>query len=314
MHLTDNTRPFIEAEQYSQYILMNLHDGLLGDSYFRNVSDFQKGDTLHIKTIGSVVLQEAAENTPLEYNPIETGEVTLQRTDYKGDAWFVTADLRADGSQIDALMAARGNESTRAIQEDFETRFLATAASGHSNDGNNVVNGFNHRKVGGGTGQTAVPQDFIEFKLAANKAKVPSKGRIFFVDAVVEASLNKLVTVTQDVTDFGKNVLNDGLATGMTWHMNLFGWDLIVTDFLPRETGATDGTLTVAGSAVINVGMCVLDDNCKPVMGAWRRQPSVKGEFNKDLDRDEFVVRTRFDLGIQRTDTLFTYPTSATRY
>jgi hypothetical protein len=38
MQLTTNTRAFIEAEQYSSFILLNLHDGLLPDSFYRNVS------------------------------------------------------------------------------------------------------------------------------------------------------------------------------------------------------------------------------------------------------------------------------------
>ena len=82
MQVTTNTRAFIEAEQYSDFILMNLHDGLLPETFYRNVSDFGSGDTLHIKTIGSVTIQEAAEDTPLVYNPIETGEITMQITDY----------------------------------------------------------------------------------------------------------------------------------------------------------------------------------------------------------------------------------------
>lgn len=86
MQLTDNTRAFIEAEQYSSFILMNLHDGLLPESFYRNVADFGSGTTLNIKTVGTVTLQEAAEDTPLVYNPIETGTITFQITEYKGDA------------------------------------------------------------------------------------------------------------------------------------------------------------------------------------------------------------------------------------
>lgn len=89
MQLTDNTRAFIESEQYSSFILMNLHDGMLGESFYRNVGDFGSGETLYIKTIGSVTLQEAAEDTPLVYNPIETGEITFQITEYVGDALTV---------------------------------------------------------------------------------------------------------------------------------------------------------------------------------------------------------------------------------
>lgn len=51
MQLTPNTRAFIEAEQYSDFILMNLHDGLLPDTFYREVSDFMSGDTLHIRLV-----------------------------------------------------------------------------------------------------------------------------------------------------------------------------------------------------------------------------------------------------------------------
>ncbi len=89
MQLTSNTRSFIESEVYSKFILMNLHDGLLPGTFYRNVADFGSGETLHIKTVGSVTLQEAAEDTPLDYNPIESGEITMQMTDYTGDALTV---------------------------------------------------------------------------------------------------------------------------------------------------------------------------------------------------------------------------------
>lgn len=84
-----NSTAFIEAEQYSAFILRNLHDGLLPASFFRNVSDFGSGNTLHIKTIGTVTIQDGAEEVPFEYTPIESGEVTMTITDYVGDAWYV---------------------------------------------------------------------------------------------------------------------------------------------------------------------------------------------------------------------------------
>ena len=86
MQLTTNTRAFIEAEQYSDFILMNLHDGLLPDSFYRNIADFTHGETLHIKTIGEVTLQEAEEDTALVYSPIESGEITFKITEYIGKA------------------------------------------------------------------------------------------------------------------------------------------------------------------------------------------------------------------------------------
>lgn len=89
MQVTGNSAAFIEAEQYSSFILNNLHDGMLPGVFYRNVSDFGSGTTLHIKTVGTVTIQEAAEDTPLVYNPIESGEVTMQITNYIGDALTV---------------------------------------------------------------------------------------------------------------------------------------------------------------------------------------------------------------------------------
>lgn len=44
-----NTQAFIEAEQYSAFILRNLEDGLLPQTFYRNVTDFSSGTMLHIK-------------------------------------------------------------------------------------------------------------------------------------------------------------------------------------------------------------------------------------------------------------------------
>lgn len=43
-----NSTAFIESEQYSAFILRNLNDGLLPSTFYRNVSDFGSGSTLHI--------------------------------------------------------------------------------------------------------------------------------------------------------------------------------------------------------------------------------------------------------------------------
>ena len=310
MQLTSNTTAFIEQQIYSDFILMNLHDGLLGEQYYRNVADFGSGDTINIPTIGSVTIQEGAENEAFTYNPIDTGRVTLSITDYVGDAWFVTDDMREDGYNVDALMSARSVESTRAIQENFETRFLAVANAGQDQSTANTINGFAHRIASAETNDVFHEHHLAEMRLAFDKANVPMQGRVFIADPVVEATLNKKITITNDITPFAESVLRNGMSSGMRFVGQLFGFDIILSNRLP--TGSfTDGTETVA-NGVANIAMCVLDDQTKPVMGAWRRMPRVEGERNKDLRRDEFVVSCRFGLGVQRTDTLGVIITSAT--
>lgn len=82
MQNTSNSSAFIEAQQYSAFILRNLQDGLLPGSFYRNVSDFGSGTTLNIKTIGSVTIQDGAEDVPFEYSPIESGTIQMSITDY----------------------------------------------------------------------------------------------------------------------------------------------------------------------------------------------------------------------------------------
>lgn len=312
MQVTSNSQAFIEAEQYSSFILNNLHDGLLPQTFYRNVSDFGSGTTLHIKTVGSVTIQEAAEDTPLVYNPIESGEVSLQITNYVGDAWYVTDDLREDGSQIEQLMSARSVESTRALQETFESRFLSVCNSAQTNANANVINGFAHRIASAETNNVFALKHLIAMRLAFDKANVPDSGRVFICDPVVEATLNGLVTITNDVSPFAEMILKEGMARGQRFVMQLFGWDIITSNRLPTGT-FSDGTTSVNGG-VANIFMCVLDDNTKPIMAAWRRMPKVEGERNKDRARDEFVTRCRWGMGPQRVDTLGVLITSATNY
>lgn len=304
-----NSTAFIEAEQYSAFILQNLHDGMLPGSFYRNVSDFGSGNTLHIKTVGTVTIQDGAEEVPFDYSPIESGEVQLTITDYVGDAWYVNDELREDGAQVEALMSARSSESTRAIQETFESRFLRKAQSAQTNAQANQVNGFAHRIASAETNNVLSLNHLIAMKLAFDKANVPMAGRIAIVDPVVAATLDKMVSIGRDVTPFAEKILADGFAREHQFLMSLYGWNIITSNRLP--TGAFgDGTASV-GNGVANIFMSVADDNTKPIMAAWRRMPKVEGDRNKDLRRDEFVTSARWGFGTQRVDTLGVVITSA---
>ena len=309
MQLTTNTRAFIESEVYSSFILTNLHDGLLPGQFYRNVSDFGSGETLHIKSIGSATIQEVEEDAPLVYNPIDTGEVTLQITDYCGDAWYVTDVLRQDGSQIEQLMSARAAEATRAIQEHFETRFLEVCNAAQTNANANLINGFAHRVASTEANRKFQLSDLIKLKLAFDKANVPYAGRIGILDPICAATLDGLVNITNEVSPYAQAILTNGFQREHQMLYNLYGWDLMTSNRLAKGT-FSDGTTSVS-NAVANVFMCIADDNCKPIMAAWRQQPSVEGERNKDFARDEFVTRARWGIGAQRVDTLGIYITSA---
>ena len=305
---TANTAAFIEATQYSQFILQNLHDAFLPDAFYRNVTDFGNGTTLNIKTIGTAQIQDVEENTPLIYNPIDTGTVQLQITDFPGDAWYVTDVLREDGAQIEQLMALRAQESTRALQEYFETRFLATLNAGQTAANPNNINGLSRRRRATGTNQTLSQADFIDMKFAFDRAQVPYAGRIAIVDPVVEATLNKLVQITAglDRNPVFQSAFDSGWAKEHKFIGNIFGWDVYVSNRLPDVAAGTsiDGTNAITNAGKANIFMCVADDSTKPGMMAWRRMPKVETDRDVDNQRDKFVTTARFGLGIQRVDTL----------
>ena len=324
--LTGNTTAFIEATQYSQFILENLHDYLLPEGMWRDVTDFGSGTTLNIKTVGTVTLQDAAEDTPLNYSPIDTGTLQLTITDYVGDAWKVSDDLREDGSQVDTLMAMRAMESTRALGENHESRFLAVANAAHTAANLNLVNGRPHRWVAGGAGastRVATLDDFISMKLAFDKANAPASGRIAIVDPVVEASLNSisnLVSVSNNPMFEG--IVTEGFARDHKFVRNIFGWDVYTSNFLPTLTAteALNGSSynlandTAEIGDVANVFMCIADDSCKPIMHAWRRAPQTEGWRDQEERADKYQVTSRFGFGAQRVDTLGVLLTSPSAY
>jgi hypothetical protein len=323
---TVNTTAFIEAQQYSQFISENLHDYLLPGGMYRDVSDFGTGTTLNIKTVGTVTIQDAAEDTPLTFNPIDTGTVTLAITDYVGDAWRVTDDLREDGSQIDTLMAMRAMESTRAIGENHEGKFLTASNAAQTAANVNTVNGRPHRWIGGGSGVTTRVMslsDFIAMKLAFDKANVPAAGRIAIVDPIVEATINSLTNlVNVSNNPQFQGIITDGFARDHKFVRNIFGFDIYTSNFLPKKvaTEAIDAssyglaTTTAQIGDVTNVFMCVADDNSKPIMHAWRRQPSTEGWRDHDNRGDKFQVTARYGFGAQRVDTLGVILTSGSTY
>lgn len=323
---TGNTTAFIEAEQYSQFILENLNDYLLPGGLFRDVSDFGSGTNLNIKTVGTVTLQDAAEDVPLTFSPIDTGTITLSITDYVGDAWKVTDELREDGSQIDSLMAMRAMESTRALGENHESRFLNVAGNSQTAANVNLVNGRPHRWVAGGasaTNRLMTMSDFIAMKLSFDKANVPAGGRIAIIDPIVEATLNSLTNlVNVSNNPMFEGIITEGFARDHKFVKNIFGFDIWTSNFLPVKTATEALNASSVGLAndtaeigdVANIFMSIADDSTKPIMHAWRRQPKTEGWRDQEERSDKFQVTSRFGFGAQRLDTLGVIFTTSLTY
>lgn len=307
---TSVNREFIE-EQFSDFILRNMHDGLLPQNFYRDVSDFGEGEVLNIKTIGEANLQEITENEDIVFNPIESGNVQLQITDYPGDAWYLTDKAKQDFSQVEALLAARAQESTRALQEYFESRALSTLNAGQTDLDPNLINGFAHRIASAETNGVVNLSFFNQMKVAFDKAEVPYAGRIAMVDPVVAATLNNLFqgTYNVDSNPMLQEILEGGFSRDHEFVMNLFGWNIVTSNRLPKGSFG-DGTTTIA-DGVANIFLNVLDDQTKALMVAWRQMPMTESERNITKKRDEYSMTSRMGFGVQRTDSLGIVITSA---
>jgi hypothetical protein len=312
MITTSTNTSFIEATQYSAFILENMHDGLLPEVFYRNVTDFGNGEVLNIKTIGEAQIQEVEEDSPIVYSPIETGNIQLRITDYVGDGWYITDKMRQDGAQIEQLLAARGREAVRAIQEHFETKALKTLNDAQTANAANNINGFAHRFIATGTNETISAADLIKMKLAFDKAEVPYAGRIAIVDPVVGATLTKLFqgNYNVDSNPTMQAILNDGFDRDHEYIMAILGWNIISSNRLPDIAAGAE--FSNAGVSKANIFLSTADDQTKALMVAWRQQPKVEGERNKDRQRDEFVQTARYGFGVQRLDTLGVILTSST--
>lgn len=209
-------------------------------------------------------------------------------------------------------MAERAAASTRAIQEVFETDFLSEAEKAQTNADPNNVNGFAHRIASAETNNIIDLKHISNLKLAFDKANVPAAGRILLVDPVVAATLQEKVTLTSNITSFAQMLLTNGFDREHQALFNIYGFDIITNNRLPKGT-FSDGTTSVT-DGVANIAMCIVDDNCRPIMGAWRRMPRVRTERDEGIERDMFFASCRYGFGPQRVDTLGTIITSATNH
>lgn len=318
---TSNQSPLIKAQVFSEFMLEQINHGFLPDGLHRDVSDFGDGDTLFIPTMGETTLRDYTEDQAVQYDAVDTGQISLQITDYVSAASYVTRKLQQDGYKAAALEASIPREHLRVIRERYETDLLATSNAQTLADPN-TINGFDHRWVADSGNTTGVLdlEDILYLKLAFDKAYIPDEGRILIVDPVVEASINAQVGNQAYINNPQfEGLVTSGFATRNKFLRNIFGWDIYVSDRLPRiadETinGGPQSASTQITGGVANIAMCVADDQHKPFMGAWRQAPTTDGEFNKDKQRDEYVTTARWGFGLQRAETLGVILTSASLY
>lgn len=306
---TVNTH-LVRAELWSDQLKDILQDRLQGMKYVRWLSNFPDGNTLTIPSIGEIPMRETGENTPVVYDAMDTGEFQLTIDRYVESATYITDKAKQDAYYANQLIASFVPKMRRAIEENLETSILAMAGSQTLADAN-TINGAAHRFVGGETSGNLRFEDFAKAKFALDKANCTG-ARV----AIVDPSQEYILNVTSNITNVSNNPRFEGLIntgfvndiTGMAFIKNIYGFDVYVSNYL--STTSTDENSALGGASVTSTGFAQnlfcsiggMDET--PFVGAWRQQPRVEYDRNKDLRRDEYVMNARFGLKLYRPESM----------
>lgn len=317
---TANQSPLIKAQVFSEFMLETINDGFLPDGLHRDVSDFGDGDTLYIPVMGETVLRDYVEDTGVEFDAVDTGQITLTITEYVSAGSYITDKLKQDAYKAAALEAAIPREHLRLIKERYETDLLAQANKQTLSDPN-TINGFAHRWVAssGTTNGVITLEDFAYAKLSADKANMPEENRIAIVDPIVEMTFNYLAGAQAFTNNpQWKGIAESGFARGKRFLRNVYGWDVYVSNRLPTVTETINGgphaSSKTATAGKVNIFGCFYDDQHTPFMGAWRQLPQSEGFRNTTFKRDEYSTTGRWGFGLQRRESLISVLTSASAY
>ena len=298
---TSNMDHLIRSELWSSQLKTVLEDELMGTRYVRWLTEFPDGDTFTIPSIGQATVRDYAEDEPIKYDAMDTGEFQFSITEYVSSATYITNKAKQDSFYMNELVSSFVPKQSRAIMEKVETDILNLAMS--QTAGNlNTINGADHRFVASGTNEVITVADFAKARYALKKANVPDMNLIAIVDPSVEYTINTLTNLTNVSNNpRWEGIVETGIASGMSFIKNIYGFDVYVSNYLPTANETIDGLTTASGKA--NLFFSASPD-ILPFIGAWRQMPTVDSEYNKDMQRDEYVTTARYGLKLYRPENL----------
>lgn len=304
--MTLNNDHLIRSSLWSSDLKQVLEADLMGMKFVRMLSDFPDGDTINIPSIGQAEVADYDEGQPVRYTAMDTGNFQFSITDYKASATYITNKMKQDSFYMSELVSSFVPKQARAIAAVMEADMFSKANAGQTASDPNTINGARHRFVGGGTSPAndiVSITDFAKAKFALDKAYVPVQGRVAIVDPSVEytlSTLTNLVNVSNNPQWEG--VITTGLTSGMRFSRSIYGFDVYVSHFLPQAISET-----VSGNAVTN-GVANLffsaASDVVPLVGAMRQMPKVDSEYNKDLQREEYVTTARWGIKLFRPENM----------
>lgn len=298
---TANNEHLIRSNLWSNQLKEVLLDELFATRYVDWITDFPDGDTINIPSIGQAEVMDYAEGQAIRYTAMDTGNFTFTISKYKSSATFVYEKMKQDSFYMSRVMSTFVPKQARAIAKAMEVDCLAVMPNGQTASALNTINGASHRWVGSGTNEVIAVKDFALANYALDKANVPRVGRIAIVDPSVEYQLSTLTNLVNVSTNPAwTGIIRDGMSTGMRFKMNIYGWDVYISQNLKSGIAETVNSVSTT-VGVANLFFSAAPE-VLPIVGNIRQPPKVDSEFNKDLQRDEYITTTRYDFKLYRPE------------
>lgn len=299
---TGNTTLLTRSEVWSRELKEILRDELMAQKHVRWLQEFPDGDTFKIPSIGQAYVDDYAEDESVKYRPLDTGQFTFQITEYLSSGTYVTKKAEQDMFYMNELVSRFVPEQERAIMEHVEETVLGLQSQ-QTAANTNAINGGKHRYVATGSSNVINVADFARANLSLNLANVSANNRVAIVDPSVAYTIE---TATQLVginnNPMFEGIVSSGIATGMRFVRNVYGFDVYTSQRLATISSETLETVSCAGFKA-NLFFSA-DASVVPFIGAWRQMPEVDTEYNKDFQRTEFVTTARYGVKLYRPENL----------
>lgn len=309
---TNNTDHVIRANLWSTDLKEILEGELLGMGYVRMLTDFPDGTTLNIPSIGQAEVLDYVEGQAVRYTAMDSGNFTFTIDQYKSSATYITNQMKQDSYVMNQLVAGFVPKQARGIAVAMESLIMSLGPNAQTAANLNNINGAPHRFVASGTNQTITPADFAKAKYSLDKAFVPSENRIAIIDPSAEYALNTLTNlVSVQNNPMWEGIITSGLSSGMRFVKSVYGFDVYVSNYLVTGLSETINSVAVTNGAA-NLFFSAASD-VTPFVGALRQAPKVDSEYNKDLQRDEYVTTCRYGFKLFRPENMVVVISDTTR-
>lgn len=316
---TGNMDLLTRTEIWSATLKESLKDDLSMTMWVDNLVDFPDGNQFTIPSIGDAQVSDYVEGEAVTYRPRDTGEFTFTIDEYLQSGDSISEKAMQDAFYADRLMARFVPDQQRAIMEHYEATILQKGEDvlGATANGQYAINSAYHRMSGGNSGRIEV-SDFAYALFALKKANVPQTNLVAIVDPSVEYTINTLSNITNVSNNpMWEGIIADGVATGMRFVKNIFGFDVYTSNYLPTVTANAlperDGTTTNDFSTTngkANYFFSAAGGDMLPWKSAWRQPPKVDYKYEQDFQEHRWVTTTRYGAKLYRPENLVSIVTN----